>query len=105
MLVPKYRRKAIQTLCLSNKVPTSKQQIVVYNLLKDLYGNCQLNIQCSNLMLDCVVNINDVQIDIEYDGWYWHQNQLNDRRRDEVVKTFGYKILRIKSGKNIPTIQ
>lgn len=41
-------------------------------------------------------------IDVEYDGRYWHQDSAHDRKRDEFVKSNGYKVLRIKSNKLIP---
>jgi len=45
------------------------------------------------------------KIIIEYDGWIWHGSkkiQIRDRRRDEYLKSIGWKILRIKSNKKIP---
>ena len=42
------------------------------------------------------------KIIIEYDGWIWHGSkkiQIRDRRRDEYLKSIGWKILRIKSNK------
>ena len=48
---------------------------------------------------------NGIKVDIEYDGFHWHQDAEKDRRRDEVVKNNGYKVLRIKSGHKIPTIE
>ena len=41
-------------------------------------------------------------MDIEYDGEYWHQDAQQDRRRDEFVKSQGYKILRIRGRYDIP---
>ena len=35
----------------------------------------------------------------------WHQNQQKDRRRDEFSKSQGWKILRIKSGILLPTLE
>jgi very-short-patch-repair endonuclease len=74
-------------------------------MLNDTYDQCYLNYQLSDLSLDCVVNINDCKIDIEYDGIYWHQDYQKDRRRDEFVKSCGYKILRIKSDRHIPALE
>jgi len=39
-----------------------------------------------------------------YDGWYWH-NPKDDRRKDEYLKSKGWKVLRIRSGHKIPTIE
>jgi hypothetical protein len=81
----------------------SSQQKKVCEILIDKYGckNVFANVPESKLLLDIVVIINDVKINVEYDSWYWHEEQ-RDRKRDEFLKTKGYKILRIKSGKNIP---
>lgn len=41
-------------------------------------------------------------IDIEYDGWYWHQDQQRDNKRDRFLQSNGFKVLRIKSARQIP---
>ena len=89
-----------------NNTWTSKQQLDLYEKIKELYGEsyCQLNFAESHLSLDIMLNINDCKIDIEYDGWYWHRDtELKDRKRDEFLKSRKYKILRIKSGKLLPS--
>ena len=54
--------------------------------------------------MDCAIEVNNVKIDIEYDGHYWHKNlKQRDRARDEIVKKQGYKILRIEGEKLIPS--
>lgn len=94
--------KTYQTLLKHDNVPTSSQQIMLYDILVELYGNCKLNYPCGNNFLDCVIEYNGIKIDIEYDGWYWHQNKQRDRRRDEFVKSQGYKIFRIVGSHKIP---
>ena len=45
---------------------------------------------------------------MEYDGWYWHNlnNQPEkDKIRDNELLKHGYKILRIKAGRNIPNTE
>lgn len=92
-----------ETLYKYGKCKTSSQQVAVFKLLKDIYGNCELNYPCSKCCLDCMVEVNGYKIDVEYDGAYWHQDEQRDRRRDEFVKSQGYKVLRIKDGHKIPT--
>lgn len=99
------RAKGVQTLLAQGKVCTSKQQIELYEMLKAEYGGCQLNYPCGRFSLDCMLEVNGIFIDIEYDGWYWHQDKQRDRRRDEVVKSKGYKVFRIVSDKKLPTIE
>lgn len=83
----------------------STQQLNIYNLLKDVYTECFLNYPCGSCFLDCCVKINDYNFDIEYDAPYWHQDEQRDRRRDEFVKSQGYKVLRIKSGHKTPSLE
>lgn len=99
------RAKGVLTLLEQGDVYTSKQQIELCEILKAEYGNCNLNQPCGRFSLDCVIVVNDIHIDVEFDGWYWHQNKQRDRRRDEVVKSKGYKVFRILSDKKLPTIE
>lgn len=101
--VPSIREKGMKTLSANHSCPTSKQQIVLCDILKELYGACRLNHPCGNCFLDCVIEINGNKIDIEYDGAYWHQDEQRDRKRDEFVKSQGYKVLRIVGGHKVPT--
>lgn len=101
---PEVRSKIINTLRKNNTAPTSSQQLEIYNILLEKFPTAQLNYPCGSCMLDCSVEINGVKIDVEYDGRYWHQDEQRDRRRDEFVKTQGYKILRIRGSHAVPTI-
>lgn len=84
--------------------PTSSQQVVIYELLKEYYGddNVALNHAQGRCSMDVAVFFENISVDVEYDGWYWHQNAQKDRARDEFIKAQGYKILRIKSATMIP---
>lgn len=99
---PDVRAKINKTLLENGNVKTSKQQLQLQQLLKEIYGACDLNKPCGSCFLDCAIEYNGVNIDIEYDGEYWHQDEQQDRRRDEFVKSQGYKILRIRGRYNIP---
>lgn len=92
--------KMIHTRCRNSNNPTSKPQLNLYNLLKSKYINVGLEVPCDRCSLDCTIELNDCKIDIEYDGWFWHQDKNRDIRRDNYVKSQGYKILRIKGNKN-----
>lgn len=102
---PEQRIKAMETMCVNGSVPTSKQQIKIFEMLKDKYVDVYINYPVSSLALDVMVKVDDTMIDIEYDGTYWHRNPSRDRKRDEVVKSFGYKILRIESRRRVPTME
>lgn len=97
--------KAMATRCKNSGNPTSKPQLKLAKLLLEMYGNCEIEVPCGRCSLDCVVVLCNMRIDVEYDGWYWHQDEQRDRRRDAFVKSNGYQILRVKSNKHddIPT--
>ena len=100
---PKIREKARMTFYQKGLVPTSSQQLEIYEMLKNNNYNVILNYPVGGMNLDVAIFIGEIKIDLEYDGWYWHKDSQKDRRRDEVLKTKGWKVLRIRSGHNMPT--
>lgn len=99
-------RKRMQEALASKKelIPCSSQQLKIYEMLLDEY-KVELNYPLSQLNLDVAIFIEDIKIDLEYDGWYWHQDQQKDIKRDRVVQKMGYKVLRIKGDHSIPEKQ
>lgn len=98
------KEKILNSYYKNGTCPTSSQQISIRDMLRDTYGNCDMNVPCgASSLLDCVVIIKGVKVDVEYDGSYWHEDAQKDRRRDEFVKSQGYKVLRIKSRRSVPT--
>ena len=102
-----FQEKIHQTMINNGTVPTSSKQIELYKKIKNIYKEniCEENFILSNVILDIVLFIEDIKIDIEYDGWYWHQDKRKDFRRDKFVQSQGFKVLRIKSGSLQPTDQ
>ncbi|WP_440110389.1 DUF7487 domain-containing protein [Paenibacillus sp. QZ-Y1] len=97
------RNKANQTLHKNGNVKTSSQQLALFEMLSNNNNySVELNYPLSTLSLDVALFYKGVKIDVEYDGWYWHQNQQQDRKRDEVVKSMGWKVLRVIGGKKLP---
>ena len=91
-----------------NKCYASRPQRKVGYKLLDIYHNCLLESLCGKYSLDCVVEINGIKVDVEYDGWYYHQNRITeDSERNQYVINHGYKILRIfgNESNSVPTIQ
>ena len=84
-------------------VKYSKQQKAIYDTLKRHGYNVKFNVPCGRCCLDIVAYFENCKIDVEYDGWYWHQDKRKDRARDEFVKKQGYKVLRIKGGTLLPS--
>jgi hypothetical protein len=80
----------------------SSQQRLVADMVSKIFDSAQRNFSYSNLSLDIFVEIGETKIDVEYDSWYWHERN-RDRKRDEFLKGEGFKILRIKSERKIPT--
>ena len=50
-----------------------------------------------------MIKVDGVLIDVEYDGWYWHQDENKDNERDKFVISNGYKVFRIKGGLKNPS--
>ena len=74
-------------------------------MLKESGIQVEKNAHFSSLFLDCLIEINGIKIDIEYDGQYWHQDTQKDIRRDKFIQSNGYKVIRIKSNHKVPTIE
>lgn len=105
---PQLQEKAMQTREKNGNVPTSMQQIQLKDILSEMYPqyNVKLNYPVSSLSLDIALFIDEkIKIDVEYDGNYWHKNYQKDRRRDEFLKSQGFKILRVRSRRQLPTKQ
>lgn len=101
--VPEIQQKVRDSFYTNGTCPTSSQQMALRDMLIGTYGNCELNYPLDRCSLDCFVLINDVKIDVEYDGYYWHKDKVDaDRRRDKFVYQNGFKILRIKAGNKLP---
>ena len=100
------RQKIMESFYLNGTQATSSQQLSIYNMMRNYYGeDCvKLNYPCGRCFLDVVVMFENISINIEYDGAFWHTDLNKDRKRDEFVKTKGYRILRIKSRRKIPEL-
>lgn len=98
--VDDFLAKCIKTRCDNHTNPTSKPQLALSHILFDMYGNCELEKPCGRCSLDCVIVIDGISIDVEYDGWFYHQDKMRDIRRDNFVRKQGYKVLRVKSDKH-----
>lgn len=105
LLYDEFKKKANKTLLDNKNVPVSSQQIELHNMIQEKYPNAILNYPCDRCIFDIalILKEKDIKIDIEYDGFFWHKNQQQkDRKRDEHFKLSGWKILRIKSGHDLP---
>ena len=99
------KEKSIKTMYEHGTQKTSTQQLKVYEMIKNKHPDVILNYPFSSLSLDIFVEINNVKIDIEYDGWFFHQDKQKDIKRDKFLQSQGFKTLRIRSGHLLPTEQ
>lgn len=102
--------KAKKSMYKNGTVPTSKPEQKIINMLIQLYGkeNCKPGYPVDKINLDCLLILNNVKIDVEYDGVFWHKDMKDyDRRRNHWLINQGYKVLRILGDKkdSIPTIE
>jgi very-short-patch-repair endonuclease len=102
--IPEVKIKKAESFYKNNTIRTSSQQIEICELLKENGYTVELNYPLSNVNLDVAIFIGDIKIDLEYDGSFWHQDDQKDRKRDEYLKSQGWKILRIKSRRMIPSL-
>ena len=103
----------VKSKCLTNRnitfykngtVATSSQQIEIFNILKNNGYNVEINYPEDKFSLDIALFTKDMKINIEYDGWYWHQDVKKDNIRNKIlINKFGWKVLRVKSGYLLPT--
>lgn len=103
--IPEVREKICKSFMENGTGKVSKQQKQLYEIIKKRYIDAELNYPFSTCSLDIFICIKNVKIDIEYDGWYWHQNKQSDLRRDKFLQSNGFKTLRIRSGCLLPTEQ
>ncbi len=71
----------------------SKPQVELYNLVKLFYPNAVLNHLSLNRLID--IAIPKEFIAIEYDCWYWHDEE-KDKIRQKELENIGWKFLRYK---------
>lgn len=70
----------------------SKPQLELFELCQSLLPYPILNYPCLKYSID--IAIPSLNIAIEYDGSYWHQNFKYDRYRQEQIENEGWKFLR-----------
>ena len=73
-------------------------------LLNEGY-DVKINYPVDKFSLDIALFYCNQKIDIEYDGWYWHQDKHKDAIRNGVlINKCGWKVIRVKSGNLLPDI-
>lgn len=78
--------------CIKNP---SKPEVMLRNIIKELYPNCEFQYKVFNYSLD--VAIPELMIAIEYDGWYHFDCQENieyHKQRQHKIEELGWKFIR-----------
>lgn len=104
--VPEIRERGRKTLYEQGNVPTSKPERKICEMLEKMYGkeSCTPGYPYQLLNFDCLLELEGSKIDVEYDGWYWHKDKQDyDRRRNYMLTSRGFKVLRIKGSYALPT--
>lgn len=103
---PEIKEKISQTSFKNGTVPTSKQQFYLFNLYRLIDNNVRLNYPISHFNADiCFLEERlDVELDCGGHNLSVKTGQLTQKQfdqkeliRDKVIKTEGYRIIRIKS--------
>lgn len=86
-----------------NKNP-SKPEVMLRNIVKELYPNCEFQYKVLNYALD--IAIPEYKIAIEYDGWY-HFNCLEKidyyKNRQKMIEGYGWKFVQYSIYDKFPT--
>lgn len=78
----------------------SKPQIALFEMIQSIYPSAQLNYPSCNKSID--IAIPELNIAIEYDEPYWHQDEEKDKQRQDLLESAGWKFIRYSS---LPTLE
>ena len=95
-------QEPIKRNLLRNLKRISKPQKQLFELVKSIYKDAELEYGIDGkYYLD--IFIPSLNLDIEYDGSYWHQDEEKDNVRDVYLKNKGIQIIRYK-GDIVPNL-
>lgn len=100
------KTKMMQSFYNNGNVPTSKVEMKFSDKLAEIYGeNCITRGYVYDwAAFDCLLEIQGVKIDCEWDGEYWHRHRSEqDKKRNKYLSRRGFKILRFVSKRAFPT--
>lgn len=80
----------------------SKPQVELFELVKELYPEAELNYPIIEFNRNIDVCIPHLKVAIEYDEPYWHDLE-QDKLRQTELETLGYKFIRYE--RRIPTLE
>lgn len=77
----------------SNGKRISFPQKILFNIIKEKYSDAELEYRIGYRFAD--IAIPSLNLDIEYDGQYWHKNKLKDSERDNELLNLEWKTIRV----------
>lgn len=86
----------------------SKPQLKVFDVVKKYYPTALIehSIPTENRIINLDIAIPELNVDVEYDGIYWHTMNnndgvsLTDENRDKILTGLGWKVIRISGDIN-----
>jgi len=78
----------------------SKPQVKLYKMILEICPYAILNYPCLRYSIDIAIPF--LNLAIEYDGWWWHQDKDGDKKRQEKIESEGWYVIRFKD--YIPTL-
>ena len=103
---PEIRRKSVETLKKHGRIRVSSLEQKLFDMIISIFGkeNCFQQYLFGSYTYDCLLNYNGIKIDIEYDGWYWYKDRIEqDKARDRYSILNNIKVLRYQSNGELPT--
>jgi hypothetical protein len=104
--VPEIKKKIRDTKDKNGTIPVSVPQKQLFDIIASIFPDAKLNHPVEYFSLDTAVSIFGVNIDVEYDGYLWHNKRGKyDRQRDSILMDSGWKVLRIKGVRMLPPLE
>lgn len=97
---------ALSRAFMPGRVWTSKPQKQMYETLRDAGYDVRLNYATEWGFLDVALFVHNAKVDVEYDGRYWHDMNLeHDAKRNVAAENDGWKVIRFRGKSIAPTIE
>lgn len=87
-----------QSSYMNSKVKNpSKPQLLLFEIVKQLFPSAIINFPFLNYCLD--IAIPEIKLVIEYDGYWFHQDQNKDLERQNIIENHGWKVIKYRGTK------
>lgn len=99
---PVVQKKIAESFLANGNIPTSKPQLKLYHQILSLGYDAKLNYLNERYFYDVAIFLDDIKIDVEYDGVYWHRDARKDELRDSFSIANGWKVIRFIGDDTLP---